>query len=118
MLRKDDPASRSGRCGYRGALSERRRPKLFEKWFMQKIPPKRAESERADRSGAEEGISKPSDSPTLTPTRCEEFPAHAMAQPLHEPWRNESRGRMAAGSCMQFRPILQALEVIQERRHE
>jgi len=40
MLRRDDPTFKKVADGARRALPERDGQKLYDKWFMQKIPPK------------------------------------------------------------------------------
>jgi glutamate/aspartate transport system substrate-binding protein len=63
MLRKDDPAFKKVADGATAALYHSEGLKLYDKWFMQKIPPRGLNVNVPISAGLKQEFAKPSDSP-------------------------------------------------------
>ena len=78
MLRKDDPAFKKVVDDATAAVyTSGEGQKIYDKWFMQKIPPKGLNLNTADRGRAKNEFAKPSDSPDPI---LQEIPARRAAR--------------------------------------
>jgi len=86
MMRKDDPAFKKVVDATTAALYQSADGlKLYDKWFMQRIPPKGLNLSTPIGAELKHEFSKPSILPIPIPTRrCETVAAHGMARPLRD----------------------------------
>ena len=93
MLRKDDPAFKKVVDAATAALyTGGEGQKMYDKWFMQKIPPKGPQSQRSDQLRAEERVCEAvrfagSGFVQVNVPALMQWPGHCMSVLLWDEWR-------------------------------